>query len=271
MESNPYLVYYAQLLGVGFLWITVHCSGMCGPIMAGLIASGHTPGIKGSAANKRAVLGVLAYQSGRAAMYAILGATAGLIGAAAESAIQTATRVAALVIAAGLLIVGFSQLPEVQAFIRDLKRYKSGEKTPTTPAAQRIANGFVARLFRALPSKTYLQGAPRMAVSGFMLGLLPCMLMFWVLGLAAASASPLHGALLMVTLVVMTTPVLLAAGLSSSFFSGKWRRFGAIAVPIGMMVSGVWLALVGAAANGWIEHAHINLVFAEQDFTIMLW
>lgn len=271
MDSSPYLVYYAQLLGVGLLWITLHCSGMCGPIMAGLIASGHTPTPSPAARNKRTVLGVLAYQAGRAAMYAILGALAGLLGAAAEDAIHDATRISALVIAVGLLLLGFSQLPEVQSFIRDLKRYQNGEKTPKTPAAQRIANGLVAKLFRALPAPHTLQGLPRMAVSGFILGLLPCMLMFWVLGLAAASASPLHGALLMMTLVLLTTPVLLAAGLSSSFFSGKWRRFGTIAIPVGMILSGTWLALVGAAANGWIDHAHLTLPFAGQEFIIMLW
>ena len=110
-----------------------------------------------------------------------------------------------------------------------------------------------------------------MAAFGFVLGFLPCVLMFWVLGIAASTASIAHGAAVMVLLVVMTTPVLLAAALGSSL-PGVFRRFRSDRV-IGaaMLVSGVWLALIAAAANGWIGHVHIPFEIGGRELVIMLW
>lgn len=266
MESSPYLAFYAQLVGVGVLWVTVHCSGMCGPIMAGLVASGQKAGVKiGSGASaSEAVKGVLSYQAGRGLMYCLLGMTAGFLGAGAEEWIRGVTKISGLAVAVVLFAVGIAKLPIVQNALA------ASRKNQRSASAIWVGRS-IARLMRALPSKERFGGPLRMALSGFILGLLPCMLMFWVLGLSAATASPFHGAMLMIGLVVMTTPVLLAAGLSTSLVGGRFRRLGQLIVPFGMMFSGVWLGMIAIAANGWIEHIHLPFTIFGEKLVIMLW
>lgn len=266
MEASPYLAFYAQLIGVGVLWVTVHCSGMCGPIMAGLVASGQKAGVNvGQGAKAReAIKGVLSYQAGRATMYALLGMSAGVLGASAEHWIRGMTQIGGLVVAVVLMLAGIAKLPIVQ-------RLWTSRRPGQRNAAGIWAGRSIARLMRLLPSKERFGGPLRMALSGFILGLLPCMLMFWVLGLSAATASPFHGAMLMVGLVVMTTPVLLAAGLSTSLVGGRFRRLGQLVVPFGMMFSGAWLGMIAIAANGWIEHVHLPFTLFGQKLVIMLW
>jgi sulfite exporter TauE/SafE len=97
------------------------------------------------------------------------------------------------------------------------------------------------------------------------------MLMFWVLGLAASTGGALTGAAVMVGLVVMTTPVLLIAGTSPLLARGKMRQWGDTVAALALLISGVWLGLVGAAANGWIDHLHFMFAIGEQSFKMMLW
>lgn len=273
MDSPNILPLYAQLLGVGVLWVTIHCSGMCGPIMAGLVVGGQ-PQVPHNAPWKHrlsVVQNVLAYQGGRGLMYTLLGVTAGLLGASIEAFIQPVTALTSLVVAIALLAAGFFSLPDVIAIRHALaQRRQVASATPPAPRKPSLSTRFVSGMMRILPTAKQLHGPKRMFATGFILGLLPCMLMFWVLGLAASSASPLHGALLMLTLIALTTPVLLAAGLSTTLISPRLRRFGQTLIPAGMMFSGLWLLLIGLAANGIIEHIHLPFRIGDSDFTIMV-
>ena len=78
------------------------------------------------------------------------------------------------------------------------------------------------------------------------------------------------GALLMVALVVMTTPALLVAGCAPVIASARVRAFGLRMLPAAIMLSGLWLGLISAAANGWIGHAWVNFS-AGRDYVIMFW
>lgn len=264
---------YAQLIGVGMLWVTIHCSGMCGPIIAGLVIHTH-PKDDGTSRWKHrwsVAKHVLAYQGGRGLMYALLGVCAGVLGAQVEAAIQPVAAIASLVVAILLIIAGFSRLPDVVALRVALRERQA--KSAGSAARRRVplSARFVAWITRRLPSQEKLSGALRMFVTGFMLGLLPCGLMFWVLGLSASSASPLHGGLLMLTLVLITTPVLVAAGLSTTLISPKLRQWGQHIIPGGMMFSGAWLGLIAMAANGWISHMHLPFTIAGKEYMFMLW
>src|SRR5690554_2035980 len=278
MDADNIMALYAQLVGVGFLWVTVHCSGMCGPIVAGLVVHIHPRNPLTSPWRQRvSVLKyVLAYQSGRGLMYALLGMVAGLLGAQVEARVQSITAIASLLVAAGLLLVGVLRLPamsRLRAKWRVQRKAKRSAESDANRAAAALplSARFVTGLMRRLPNSPRLKGPLRMFVNGFMLGLLPCMLMFWVLGLSASSASPLHGALLMLTLVGMTTPLLIAAGLSTTLVSPRLRRFGHHIVPFGMIFSGVWLGLIALAANGWIQHIHLPFTLAGEKLVFMLW
>jgi len=72
---------YAQLLGLGILMISVHCAGMCGPIVLSLRFGVQRDWRRGRAA---LALGQLAaYQGGRAVVYGLLGAGVGALGSLA--------------------------------------------------------------------------------------------------------------------------------------------------------------------------------------------
>lgn len=250
---------FAQLLAIGLLWVTVHCSGMCGPIVAGLSA----PGTQSSAkSNGRGwwtqALRVLAYQGGRAVTYLALGAAAGLAGHAAESVIGQVGGVASLAMAAVLIGGGLARIAGVDSRLGELAGAGAG----------RFVGQALGRMRHIGSDHPYL----RMSGFGLVLGLLPCMLMFWVLGLAASTASVTGGALVMVGLVVLTTPVLIVAGQAPLLFRRpRLRRLGERIIPFAVVGSGVWLALVGAAANGWIAHQHFVFEAFGDKLMVMFW
>jgi sulfite exporter TauE/SafE len=101
---------------------------------------------------------------------------------------------------------------------------------------------------------------------GAALGLLPCVLMFWTLGIAATTASPLHGAGVMVTLVLLTTPTLLAAGCAASIWRIKWSER---AVGVVLLMSSAWMLLVALAANDVISHAEVMFKLGGDPYMIM--
>ncbi|MEM1349360.1 MAG: sulfite exporter TauE/SafE family protein [Myxococcota bacterium] len=250
---------YVQLVGVGVLWVTIHCGGMCGPIVAGLCAQGCRQAPAGSSRLGRLaprVKGVLAYQCGRLVTYVALGALAGGVGASVDASMRHVTKITALLVAAAMIGAGMWQLRA------------SGE-----PGAEVFAGvgkrlgGWMRRVMRVMPKP----GLGRMALFGLVMGLLPCMLMFWVVSLAVASASMIHGALLMGGLVVLTTPVLLLAGSASALLGPRVRRLGQRFVPLAVAGSGVRIGLVGLAANGWIKHVHVPFEVFGERYTFMLW
>ena len=96
---------------------------------------------------------------------------------------------------------------------------------------------------------------------------MPCMLVAWVLSLAAASRDPLHGAGLAVLLVVMTMPVLLAVAVVPATV-GRARRWASPWIGRAAMgFSALWLALVGLAGLAVIPHAHLRF----GDYVVMFW
>lgn len=251
--------YYAQVVGLGLIWVTFHCIGMCGPIMASLTAGMGVHRAEGRLVRIwRATKGVLAYQGGRALVYAILGATAGLVGAAAQAWIEGIAQTAGLIVAVVLVGIGIWKLLPLSVPVSEA-------------ATQRASTGFagavMGRISRHLPTS----GALRMAGFGLVLGFLPCMLMFWILGIAASTASPFHGAMIMLLLVAMTTPVLIIAALGASlpgFFSRLRSEF---VLGGALVLSGMWLGLIAMAANGWIEHMEFTVEIADRTLPIVLW
>ena len=102
---------------------------------------------------------------------------------------------------------------------------------------------------------------------GTLMSFLPCMLTAWVLGLALVSGSAIQGALLMILLVVMTTPALLPFALMPAGLP-RWKWISHPAVGISMWYcSGIWMGLIALAANGVISH--VSLAFG--DWRVVLW
>jgi len=249
--------YVLQLIGLGAVWVSVHCVGMCGPIVAGLNAA-HGKSAEESGWVRAGTLNVLSYQLGRAVTYGLLGAAAGFLGESIDGLVSGVGNVVALA-AGGLLVAGGT------ARLAGLDLSVGGD------AGVDATGGSLGRAARKLTRLVGGRGRRRLAVFGAVMGFLPCMLMFWVLGLAASTGSPAGGAGVMLGLVVLTTPVLVVAGNAPMAAGGAARRHGASIAAAALVVSGMWLLLVGAAANGWIAHLSYSFETHWGPLQIMFW
>jgi sulfite exporter TauE/SafE len=251
---------WLQLFSVGVVWISLHCVGMCGPLLSGLDVGGVARGARVPEGVSR----VLLYQAGKAVTYATLGAFAGLMGASVRSVFTQAGGALALVLGGAVL-----------AYALGVKsRAVTGESIPLTitrraPSSSLRAHfsELVALIHRAAfdprPSRAFFLGA--------LLGFLPCMIPLWVLSLSALSGSVLHGSLLMVALVIMNTPVLLGVTLLPRMLSTRLRRAAHVLPRVLLTVSGVWFVLVGLAGLRVISHAHVGWTAFGRHWMIMFW
>ena len=247
---------YAQLLGLGLVMIMVHCAGMCGPIVLSLRFGVQQEWQKG---RTWLSLGQLAaYQGGRALVYAGMGAVVGTLGAVAShqgwgdalgAGFAAISRWLILGVAAGFIVAGLWRLrPRHAAPVRS-------EPGRLTRLGAKVARGLGEKPLR------------RAGLMGVIMAFIPCMIPIWTLGLAAVSSSPLHGALLMLLLVAMTTPALLPFAVAPGFLPKMGGRAGFRLQTVALLFSGIWLSLIGLAANDIIPHAHTAL----GDYTVKWW
>jgi sulfite exporter TauE/SafE len=232
---------------------------MCGPIVVGLNLGGtlkdgdETAGPK-SGRLRSAVVNLFLYQCGRSITYAGQGALAGWGGRLLQDVVQDVTRITGLLMAAVLVFTGVMSLFGRESLGRLLDWGLNGRTL-----------GPLVRWARQLSSRR------QKLVLGVILGFLPCMIPLWALGLAATTQSPLHGALIMVLLVWMTSFVIFGFGLAPALFRSRGLTFQRRLMPALLLLSGIWLGLVSAGANGWIDHLSIGFTFGGKGYTIMLW
>jgi len=211
----PILV--ASLLG------SLHCVGMCGGLVA--LYAGEGSG--------RRFTPHLAYHGARLVGYTTLGIVAGALGSALDLA-GTAVgvgRVAAVVAGAGMALWGVVILEQ------RLRRAPRGERLVSLKgsAAPSPVGRLSAWLLRGLAGR----GAPvRGALLGALSALLPCGWLYaFVLG-AAATASPWHGALVMIAFWSGTVPLLLGFGLGLQGILRPLRRHLPTVTACGLIVAG---------------------------------
>lgn len=240
--------HFAQVLSLGLLWTFFHCTGMCGPLIVGITAPRQP--------DRRPVIArasrVLAYQTGRGATYAGIGALAGLVGSAVESVIAGFANIAALVMAALFIVGGLASLA-------------GATRSTGAGAAMGAILARALRLANRVPGGR--DGFAAMVLTGLAMGFLPCALTFWVVGVAAASANPLEGAALMLLLLVMTTPSLLTAACLAAV--GTRRAWAHRVAPVSLILSGIWMGAIAAAANDWISHVHLTFELGGEPYMIM--
>ena len=209
---------WAILLGQGAFAVLTHCPGMCGPLMLAFRLQGPAAG----------TLAVLAYQGGRATVYAGLGLIAGLVGGALATALARILPWATLVLAVVLGLVALAQLLG---------------RTPRWPS---ITPGWLQHVVKTTAGR----GIGPSYLLGLGMAALPCGLVLWSLGLAAATADPLWGATTMVLLVVLTTPVLIVAHLAGRSATAPFARWGqgrfAWVPAVLLLGSAVWLGTLAA-------------------------
>jgi sulfite exporter TauE/SafE len=211
-------VFVASLLG------SLHCAGMCGPLVTFYAGGDESRGWRRSISH-------LAYNGGRLLTYALLGAAAGAVGAA----LDLAGSLAGLQRTAAVLAGAFIFLWGLGALLRSL-----GVKIPAPPAPrsiQRLVSG-VARALTDQPP----------AIRGLALGLasalLPCGWLYAFAVTAAGTGNPFAGMLVMAVFWAGTVPVMASLGLGIQYLAGPLRRHVPALCAVVLMVVGL-LAVTG--------------------------
>ncbi len=222
MEALFASVFLASLLG------SVHCVGMCGPLM--LIA---TQGTQGAGSSSRGT-GTL-YHGGRALSYAALGLAAGGFGAGMDwgGALFGFQRIA-LTLSAGFLVgLGLWQIARVRGWVPSL-----GHRGTRT--AHRGLAHWRAQVMR-------WPAARRSFAMGGLSGLLPCGWLFAFVAVAAGSGSAWMGAGLMLAFWLGSVPLLATfAGGAGRIWPRLQARFPLL-TPLLLIAAGIFV-LQGRAA-----------------------
>ena len=207
------LALYGILVTQGVAWVLGHCPGMCGPLVLGL-------GFRGIPA-------LLAYQVGKAVTYVVVGGLAGAVGGIALLGLQRWAPVLLILLAVGMIAGGILAL---------CRRTRGPSAVP----------GFLQVAVRRWAAG---RGGPFWL--GLVLAFLPCGVVVWALGLAIAAADPVHGALLMLGLIALNTPILVivqVAGQGAGLARLRARLWWLPATTL--IASGGWLLGLALMAGG---------------------
>lgn len=221
--------------GAGILG-SAHCLGMCGGI-SGLFAVGATV-----ASIKTQLPLAIAYNVGRVMSYAFLGIVVGAIGGSAVGSIPDLTGPVRL--ASGLLIILIGL--QVALNWRLL--------APIEKVGAAIWNRLVPRSSGLIPATSMTKAAGL----GLFWGWLPCGLVYSALLLAATTAEPAGGGLVMIAFGLGTMPAMIATGLSASKLSAFMvrNRMGA-----GLLIVVLGVATIAMPVSkilGQDGHAHMT-------------
>jgi len=225
MSGIVFGVFVSSLLG------SVHCAGMCGPLVA---AYAGMPG--GDAPWRRRATAHGAYNAGRLAAYVVAGALAGAFGAAMDSAAARAGMTRAAAIVSGTLIA----LWGTHAFLA-----ARGIRVPRLAAPSLLKRGFGV----AMHAVAARPPAVRAAILGLGSALLPCGWLYAFVITAAGTGSALAGAFVMAVFWTGTLPVMLAFGEAVRALSGPLRRHVPAACAVALMILGLW-TVIGRARMG---------------------
>lgn len=230
----------------GFLG-SAHCFGMCGGI-SGLFAVNVNV-----AAMKTQFPKAIAYNVGRVLSYAVLGAAVAVIGKTLVSGIPDIAAPVRFASGALIILVGL-QLAFGWRILLPLETAGAKIWSKIAPAARGLVP--VESLAQALGL-------------GLIWGWLPCGLVYSVLLLAATTAEPASGGLVMIAFGLGTMPAMLATGLSASklaqFMSGKRLGAGLLIVALGIATIAMPV-MKFASSDAQMDHSqHGNMVPGDKD------
>lgn len=243
------------VVGLGLAWTSVHCAGMCGPLIAGLRIGRLGTGADASPGAWMRVVGQLgAYQVGRAAVYAGLGAGAGWLGGLLVSSLQQGSLWFGCILAAAFFVAALVKLGHPVFLVRLLAWL--GRTSSGNPALS---------LLRILPAGMASRPLLAAGALGVAMAFLPCGIVLWALGLAAAGADPLQGAAVMLAVVVMSTPALAASAAitSAPLMPLRWRGMvrawsGRWLPPASLAFSGTWILVMAISRSGGMSCHHLS-------------
>ena len=197
---------------------SLHCLGMCGPIVLAL---------PGTTDNRLGfVSGRLLYNLGRAITYAFMGAVAGVIGQ-------------------GIAMAGFQQWLGIIAgslmILSVLLPTKAARRILPTQMYDKAMVSLKNRLGSLLSDSS----GKSMLTIGLLNGFLPCGLVYLALAGSLVMGSVAGGALYMFIFGLGTLPVMLVASFASGLITGGLRKIITRVIPVGIIVLGVLFILRG--------------------------
>lgn len=193
------------------LFGSLHCVGMCGPVMMAFMGP------------KQSKSGFALYHSGRILTYVLLGIFLGLIGATV--ALFQIQQVLAFVLGFGLILL--YGIPSVR---HRLERFYYESK--------------FYQLLKSFMSNN-LSMRRRWFLSGVANGFFPCGLTYVAAAGAVALADPFQGAVFMILFGLGTLPALVALSFAGNVFSGRIKLLIPRSVSIIAILSGFILILRG--------------------------
>ena len=215
---------------------SVHCAGMCGPIV-GLAALHPGPG---TGVRRAAVRGSAGHALGRMLAYVLYGAVAGAAGSTVEglAVAQGLSGSVATLSGIGLVVAGLLGL--------------AGRAGGATGAAPR-REGRIAAIRKAIARRASAAALRRPLRAGIVLGglsaLLPCGFLWAFVAVAAGTADPVAGALVMAAFWAGTVPVLGLVGIGGGLVGLRLRARLAAAVPVILVAVGAFVLVYRAPAS----------------------
>lgn len=221
-------VFIASLFG------SLHCVGMCGPLAMLASSSVHPRHRQQRSVH---VPAVVAYHLSRVLSYALMGAMAGLLGAGIQEtgSLLGLQRLAARLAGGSMLVIG----------LLGIVRLASG-----TSHAALLPKWLQKRLAAGHAWARTQSPLLRASAIGLLTAILPCGWLFAFVIVAAGTAQPLTGALVMAVFALGSVPALAGMALSMTLLVGRFRR----AIP---WCSAVLVTFVGAVTL--LERSQVKL------------
>jgi len=195
---------------------SAHCFGMCAGISGLFAVSANVASLKTQLPK------AIGYNLGRVLSYALLGIAVALVGKTMVSGIPDIA--APVRFASGVLII----LVGLQL------AFGWRILSPLESAGAKLWNRIAPAAKGLVPVETTIQAIGL----GLIWGWLPCGLVYSVLLLAATTADPVNGGLVMISFGLGTMPAMIATGLSASkieqFVSGKRLGAGLLIIVLGL-------------------------------------
>lgn len=212
---------------------SLHCIGMCGPILVGFSQSfvATTPlTVNGSSTPATSMTrDFVWYHAGRIWTYAMLGLLAGGIGQQFRDAstIIGWQRPASIMLGVAVVLSGIALAGVIPGLKLDAGKGGCGiDKLSRFPLLASLVRG---------------QGvAPRLLL-GVIMGLLPCGLVYAMLVTVASLPSPVHAAAGMVVFGIGTLPSLTLVLLATNLVPARWRVHGSRLAAVCVILTGVFM------------------------------
>ncbi len=233
MNGIPLLmaVFIASLIG------SLHCAGMCGPLVMLSVSSGRTG---------RPIIPILSYHAGRLLAYGFLGILAGSIGMGIHDLgflagmQRAAARIAggAMVVSGALAILHLSTGRTHQLW---LPKFGHRVLRGVSAFARRQSSG----------KKSFLLG--------ILTACLPCGWLYAFVLAAVATASPIWGAGTMIAFALGGVPALSIIGLSGAKLQSSLVRFSPIIVALLVLVTGLNFLLFRSGGHVHTQEHSVHL------------